>query len=642
MALPDWDLGIPVLTGAVESIPFPSEVVVQRVTSLAHANGKLWIVSDGARQVRLEGSNELEREFGTLKGETVEFWAYDPAARTMKSLRHLLPTNSTPLTVQAGGTNVWLGASDGLYRLANDSAVERVGGTNVGPVFGLAVGATRLLAAKNTRDGGILTLANGAWTNYVTPIRLATGGQPVRGAARGDKALLAVHEVTLLDLTSGVATLLTNLVDGTARRIERGAFVESDERGFWIGGNSGLHFVGVNGGSISRWLSAHVSIANPLHPDARNAAPATPKLPAQFGEWRRLREMVAAGRRGGETVGPLQPRTRLTGPVTALASEGEFLWMMSAGKSEFWLLLFHKQSGKWVGRMKLPLYRVYGAPAIALLEDSVWLGLLQSVYQGETAPLLRIPKQTFLSVPRERWVSDEITSEELAQVEGWKNGEQAIYHLFNGDPERAVQSLNKVAQNDMDLESLYVLGCAYDDLGLDQPEKARPCFEEILSREGDSPWGAEARRALAGLDLRVAEAKRQRELLTRYDKNRDGKIDDAENEQMRRDPQFIKEEEQRADAQKAKADLDAEEQVRSLIGPHDRNRNGRLERMEFMMARNEYGHVTGPLLDPILFDVHDTNRNQELDSAELRKLLESMASGGQSPTRPGPARPPTR
>ena len=641
MALPDWDLAIPVLTGTVERVAFPKEIVVQKVTSLTFGSGKVWIVSDGMRQVAVEGSNELEREFGSVKGETAEFWSYDPSDRTMKSLRHLLPTNSTVLNVKAGGTNVWLGATDGLYRLTRDSAVERVGETNVGPVYGIAIGPERLLAAKNTRQGGTLTLASGAWTNYTLPIRLASGGHPVRVACWDTKALLAVQEVTLLDLASGAATFVTNLVDGASRRID-GAAVESDKTGFWIGGNSGLHFVDEAGRAISRWLPARVSIANPLHPDARNAAPTTPNLPSQFGEWRRLRETVAASRRRGETVGPLQPRTRLMGPVTALASEGEFLWMMSAGKSEFWLLLFHKQSGKWVGRMKLPLYRVLGAPAIALSEDSVWLGLLQSVYQGELAPLLRIPKQTFHNVPREKWVSDEVTSEELAQVEGWKNSEQAIYHLFNGDPDRAVQSLGKVNQNDMDLESLYAMGCAHDDLGLDQPEKARPYFSEIVSREGDSPWGAEARRALAALDFRVAEAKRQRELLTRYDKNRDGRIDDAEGEQMRSDPQFIQEEKERIAARKEKADRDAEEKARIFIGSHDLDRNGRLGRMEFMTGRNASGAVTGPLFDPFLFDMHDTNRNGELDTLEVSKLLESAANPSQRPMRPGPVRPPIR
>jgi len=496
MGLPDWDLAIPVLTGAVERVPFPKEIVVQSVTSLASANGKLWIVSDGARQVGLEGSNELEREFGGVKSETAEFWSYDPAARTMKSLRHLLPTNSAAMNVKAGGTNVWLGASDGLYRLHDGSTAERVGGTNVGPVYGMAVGATRLCAAKNTRHGGILNLADDVWTNYALPTIRTVVGPPVRGAARGDKALLAVEDVALLDLATGAATFVTNLVDGESRRVDAAA-VEADETGFWIGGSSGLHFLSERGERISRWLPMRVSVANPLFADARSSFVRRSTLPPHFAEWRRLRERVAAGRRSGETVRPLQPRTRLTGPVTALASEGEFLWMMSAEKSEFWLLLFHKQSSKWVGRMKLPLYRVYAAPAIVLSGDAVWLGLHQSIYQGQPAPLLRIPKQIFLSVPREKWVPDEITSEELAQIEGWKNSEQAIYHLFNGDTDRAVQLLNKVTQNDMDLESLYVLGCAYDDLGLNQPEKARPYFEEIVSREADSPWAAEARRALA-------------------------------------------------------------------------------------------------------------------------------------------------
>jgi len=643
MALPDWDLAIPVLTGTVERVPFPKEIVVQQVTSLTFGNGKVWIVSDGMRQVAVEGSNELEREFGNVKGETAELWVYDPAPRTMKSQRHLLPTNSSALNVKAGGTNVWLGATDGLYRLSGDSRVERVGEANVGPVYGLAVGPTRLLAAKNTRDGSILNLSDGAWTNYVVPTRLVTGGQPVCGAGRGDKALLALQEVTLLDLVSRTATLLTNLADGaSARRIERGAFVESDPSGFWVGGSSGLHFVGERGNAISRWLPARVTVANPLYGDRqRNAAPVT--LSAQFAEWRRMRESVAASRRRGEAVRPMQPRTKLAGPVTVLASEQEFLWVVCNRNSEFWLTLFHKQSAKWVAQMKLPVYRALGVPAITLSTDSVWLGLHQSQFQGELAPLLRIARQDFYNVPREKWVPDEITSEELAQVEGWKNSEQAIYHLFNGDPERAVQSLGKLDKSDMDLESLYALGCAYDDLGLDQPEKARPYFEEIVSREGDSPWAAEARRALAGLDLRIADAKRQREYLARYDKNRDGRIDDAEAEQMRRDPQFIKDEEERAVAQKAKADLDAEEQVRGFIGRHDRNRNGRLDRMEFMMARSAAGEVTGPLLDPTIFDVHDTNRNQELDSAELRKLLESIPKPGQPtmrPARPGLPTPP--
>jgi hypothetical protein len=43
MALPDWDLAIPVLTGTVERVAFTKEIVVEKITSLTFGKGKVWI-----------------------------------------------------------------------------------------------------------------------------------------------------------------------------------------------------------------------------------------------------------------------------------------------------------------------------------------------------------------------------------------------------------------------------------------------------------------------------------------------------------------------------------------------------------------------------------------------------------------------
>ena len=165
-------------------------------------------------------------------------------------------------------------------------------------------------------------------------------------------------------------------------------------------------------------------------------------------------------------VATMVPTSRLPGAVTAVANDGDFLWVATTtrfdpslsgngiegqwvdgyfvltlrpgistgkgGKKGNWrnmyvggerndILLLHKPTGRWVGYFPATS-RVTG---LAVSDEKLWVGLEDKGYVQEAAhswqdqevfapsPLLEVQKTPLLSIPPDQWVSDTISENEI-------------------------------------------------------------------------------------------------------------------------------------------------------------------------------------------------------------------------------------
>ena len=182
-------------------------------------------------------------------------------------------------------------------------------------------------------------------------------------------------------------------------------------------------------------------------------------------EWKPLKEGYFVDSNGNPKTKAF-PQSRLPGAVTALSNDGDFLWMAAttrfdrskygngtrgkwidgcyvvtlntgadsgfAGKDGHWrnmyvyseqndVLLFHKPTGKWVGYFPV----TSRVTSLVVSGEKLWIGLEDTGYiqYGEhswedlevyaPSPLLEVQKSPLESISPDKWVSDELSSDEL-------------------------------------------------------------------------------------------------------------------------------------------------------------------------------------------------------------------------------------
>jgi Ankyrin repeats (3 copies)/Ankyrin repeat len=204
----------------------------------------------------------------------------------------------------------------------------------------------------------------------------------------------------------------------------------ADEKGFWLGARRGLLFVSSDGQTIKKWDTP--------------SAPDWPLFDPQHG---------LPDRR----VAPWP--TRLRGAVTALAQDGDFLWMATTAEwdnyyprhgepfdlfqsHQNYIFLMHKPSRRWVGQFSVPS-RV---SALAVSTDRLWVGLAKP---EDGKSLFQIDKRPLLQTPQDRWVSDDVPDEELyRQIAKLDVIEQAHYYFLLGDTNKVLAVLKKPTDAD--------------------------------------------------------------------------------------------------------------------------------------------------------------------------------------------------
>jgi hypothetical protein len=137
-----------------------------------------------------------------------------------------------------------------------------------------------------------------------------------------------------------------------------------------------------------------------------------------------------------------------------LALDGEFLWVAAASVGERYpnhdLLLFHLPSRHWVGGA-----RVGGSSvSLALGGGKLWVG----VPHYGSFHIEVFEKQSFLAIPREKWLPEKVDPADLAQtLAKLTPHQQAVCHFFWNEPDAAISLLTKQSEDSQDAESLFLL-----------------------------------------------------------------------------------------------------------------------------------------------------------------------------------------
>ena len=202
---------------------------------------------------------------------------------------------------------------------------------------------------------------------------------------------------------------------------------------------------------------------------------------------------------------PLRPSTRLAGGITALANDGDFLWVATTQPDtpygSHYLLLLHKPSSRWVAQ-----FRAGQVQCLAVDDQYLWIG-----YRSRNQPgwhcLQRIEKRALYEIPQEKWVADTPSDAETAELMRRLDvREKALFHFEGGDYVKASDLLSTIQPATP--ETLFLQGLCHDRNGINEPEKARSFFQRIVDDHSTDPLAAEARKQIAVLEKQPETATR--------------------------------------------------------------------------------------------------------------------------------------
>jgi Ca2+-binding EF-hand superfamily protein len=258
-------------------------------------------------------------------------------------------------------------------------------------------------------------------------------------------------------------------------------------------------------------------------------------------------------------IDPLNLNSRFPGDVTAMANDGDYLWM-GIGSSVF---LLHKPSASLAARFDLKKW----GRIISILpsRNSVWVGTESDLQ------LLELSKDAFLSVPRSQWVTLAISPDERnGLIQKMSVRDRALYAFYAGDDQRVVELLGQIDPAKATLEELFLCAFSCDTSGIDNPAQAQSWFEHIMREYPNSAWAQIAKEALsANADNHQVKA-HAAALVERFDSNHDGVLDAKETKAMKSDPQYQQE-------QKIIDKTEQDVQIKAIFERYDGNKNGKLE-----------------------------------------------------------------
>ncbi len=406
--------------------------------------------------------------------------------------------------------------------------------------------------------------------------------------------------------------------------------------GLWVGEKSGLHQLDYATLRLSHWPVAGLP---------RGLAPISEKSDKGVGYWAsyywgpaRMPEgpfgpalrgwLAERTRRLAMEIGPSDIRpAALPGAVTALASDGEFLWV-ACGPD---VLVWHPATSRWAGRFTLP----HPVQALAGDANHLWAGLSAQTSQPGQPVLVRLPKAAVLGRPRDQWVLD--ADDEAAwrkRASGLDPRSQIVAAFHRGNAAEVVTRLSATPLAQLDVEGLLLVGLGHDFLGLDDPARAQAAWDELARREPVHTW------ATVAADLAVAHSA-QRATLARlgpdffrqHDTDSDGRLSASERARAVLDAAFW--------AAQIAADTRTSTEVERLRKNYDLDGDGLFNPTEFHeMRRREPAladdHSSRPSWYVLLF--MDSNRDGKLSVDELalgRRVWTSRPGLYNQPPPPG-------
>lgn len=610
---------------------FPPQFEVRAVLQLALCRDKLLILALDERSAPSSDPNpDLSAELRSRRGR---LWSLPLDGESPALFEPgLLPGSLNSFLLE--NERLWVaGATVGCLELKTCSFRQ----------FGLHEGLTSQGISSLAFAGGHLFATGDAFRTYqlepgssrwrelkLPPARLSSG--------TGNPCLIAGHNRWLGYLAGSV--LLYDVPAATWTNLQELKLIHclaADASGFWFGGYEGLRRYDLDRHAFESWQPptgiqglSHIplwpeAIGQPLgsEPAASKAAEIIERFLKGLQKERTRLHLEKANKKG--PIDPLHLGWRLPSDISALAHDGDFLWLGTFNR----VLLIYKPT-----RSLVACCPVEGnVSSLAVSERELWVG---TAYGRQL--LTRMQKQPLLAIPRSRWVPLAISADERAHlVNGLPVRDQAKYAFYAGDDARVAHLLRNVNPDKATLEEMFLLAFAYDATGLDKPDQARAWFERIGSLYPDSPWATTAAEFLAASDQAHKTRERQARLLAKYDRNRNGVLDEAERRDMERDPDCQRE-------AKAAQEDELDTQLRAIFKKFDLNGDGRLDSDELERLRSAvsmYSHATpqmlagrtipvAPLLSKrfpsveSLLKKYDTQRAGGLDAAGLKAVATDL------------------
>jgi Ca2+-binding EF-hand superfamily protein len=274
--------------------------------------------------------------------------------------------------------------------------------------------------------------------------------------------------------------------------------------------------------------------------------------------------------------------------------------------------------------------------SIGLLNEDVWVGL---AYGRQL--LVHLPKRAFYDVPKSAWTALSISAEERKEMlDAMSLRDKAVYALYAGDMKRLARLLEKLTPGSAEganRELMLLAAFAYGPSGVDDPVFARAWCVQIIAHYPDSPWSSFAQKELDEGEQNHKIRQHQDWLLTKFDLNHDGVLDDAEKRAMEKSSEFQREE------RRSREEL-LLPQLQALVKRYGHDGDGKLSRRELELVKarvalfletsserleRERAYVA-PLLTKEfpsvekLLQKYDANHDGALDVTELKAFAEDI------------------
>ncbi len=463
------------------------------IHDLALLAGRAWLIGEGLEQTEIAGTNRaFAATLQPTSAETTRLFSFDPVSRHFE--RVASTRQFMPVSMLRHEGHLWLAlGKDGVATLdPATGALQRFGagdGLDVASAYRFAEAGGRVFVTANMSDAFVWTPETKRWSAWNTEFPDYRGprfaGDVRRLGGFGRWLALYQRPTGICDVDSPAWQRCDEqLADGAKDTFPHIRCMAADSHGLWLGGNSGLHFLDPQTGATINRLRPPNALDVGRLPSAATAVEALLKRRAELRE-RRERQPDAAH--------PLRPTSRIVGVVNALASDGDFLWVAtSTDDPQFWegyVMLLHKPSGRWIGQ-----FRTRAITCLATDDTHLWLGCRLG-YGAGVKCLLRLEKTALYSIPEDRWMADTVTDAEArGAFERLGVREQALWHFTGGAYATAAGLLAKIEPQTP--ETLFLQGLCHDEDGLNQPEKSRAFFTQIVTAHPGDLLAEEARKQL--------------------------------------------------------------------------------------------------------------------------------------------------
>ncbi|EEF57911.1 hypothetical protein [Pedosphaera parvula] len=624
-----------VLNPTLQSISFPEHEQLQVIRQLLFHQEKLWILAESEASAQSssekpEISAEMHRKMGKL-------WCYD----VVKSTLSRCADSSLPENIQSmapGENGIWLGGSSlGFYGLNNTGArsVGLADGFNLHETDGLTAASDGAIYV--TGDFKLLRLKtpHSRWESLPLP--------PASFSRSNDRHPFLAANGEWLCLSSG-STLIYDLTRGSWKNLNELPNLRCmtpDASAFWMGTAESLDRLTLDNSHLEHWKTptsepgislqeSQFYFANTKDIPERKVEEARHKIFQGLKSLQSKRNKLHGSSSEPSTSSndPLHLDARLPDGVSALANDGDFLWV-AIRSYPYYVMLLHKPSLAWISCFKLDRE----VSSLAVSREFLWVGTPYS-----DSPLQQVKKQDLLAVPKENWLSLGITPGERNElIEKMPLRARALFALYAGNDSQVAALLKNKSVSEANLEELFLLAFSHDTLGVNDPETVREAYGEIIRRFPESPWSQFAEEATFANYQEAKQKDRERTLLAKYDRNKNGILDPKEREAMEKDPDYVNDERSWHTDQLSV-------QIREIFKRSDLNHDGRLDEEELKVLRQRsllYAEaspemikgkkiVFAPLISrdfpsvSLLLKQYDANHDGYLDENELRTFAGSF------------------